>query len=88
MYDGIGDPGEQPQVLGGWKWLSAEHTGLFYPDVEVGDMVQAGQELGHVSDIFGNLLQTAISPATGEILFLVTSLAMNEGDPLMAIAYE
>ena len=88
MYDGIDDPGEQPQVLGGWNWLSAEHTGLFYPDVKVGETVQAGQELGHISDIFGKRLQTAISPATGEILFLVTSLAMNEGDPLMAIAYE
>jgi hypothetical protein len=34
------------------------------------------------------VLQEIVSPVSGEILFLVTSLAMNNGDPLMAIAYE
>jgi len=88
MYEGIDDPGDVPQVLGGWEWLRSEHDGLFYSTVEVGEMVKQGQELGHVDDIFGARLQTAISPVDGEILFLVTSLAMNDGDPLMAIAYE
>ena len=88
MYEGIKDAGEKPQVLGGWEWLSSEHDGLFYSNVNIGDIVKKGQSLGHVSDIFGYVLQEAVSPVSGEILFLVTSLAMNEGDPLMAIAYE
>jgi predicted deacylase len=88
MYEGINDRGEEGQLLGGWEWLQSEHDGLFYPTVQVGDFVKKGQDLGHVSDIFGYVLQEIVSPVSGEILFLVTSLAMNNGDPLMAIAYE
>ncbi|GMQ82865.1 MAG: M14 family metallopeptidase [Rhodothermia bacterium] len=88
MYEGIDDPGEEPQLLGGWEWLRSECDGLFYPAVQVGELVSKGQQLGRVADIFGETLQTAVSPVEGEILFLVTSLAMNEGDPLMAIAFD
>ena len=87
MYPGIDDPGEETEVLTGWSWLRAEADGLFYPRVEVGEHVAAGQNLGHVADIFGAVLQPLPSPVSGQILFLVTSLAMNTGDPLMAIAY-
>jgi len=88
MYSGIDDPGAKAQRLSGWSWLSSEHEGLFYCNVAIGDRVEEGQDLGSVSDIFGNVLQSVKAPVSGEILFLVTSLAMNEGDPLMAIAYD
>ncbi|MDA0684720.1 MAG: succinylglutamate desuccinylase/aspartoacylase family protein [Bacteroidetes bacterium] len=88
MYEAINDPGETAQRLGGWEWLRAEVDGLFYPTVGIGDMVEKGQDMGNICDIFGEELQSSTSPVSGEILFLVTSLAMNSGDPLMAIAYE
>ena len=87
MYAPIDDPGEAPEVLSGWSWLTSENDGLFYPTVQVGDHVQTGQDLGRIADIFGYTLQSLTSPVSGEILFLVTSLAMNTDDPLMAIAY-
>jgi hypothetical protein len=31
------------------------------------------------------VLQTAISPADGIVLFIVTSLAIHQGDPLLAV---
>ena len=87
MYPPLADPGEAPEVLAGWSWLRSDVDGLFYPTVQVGDHVEKGQDLGRVADIFGSTLQTMEAPVSGEILFLVTSLAMNTGDPLMAIAY-
>ncbi|MCX6032563.1 MAG: hypothetical protein NT169_25130 [Chloroflexi bacterium] len=51
----------------------------------MGDAVRQGQELGRVLDAEGNILQTAISPASGAVLFLVMSLAINTGDPLLAV---
>jgi predicted deacylase len=82
----VGDPIEI-EWLEGWAWLRSISDGLFYPTVEVGDMVSEGQPLGRVADMFGETLQELIAPAGGTVLFLVTSLAMNQGDPLMAIAY-
>ncbi len=68
-----------------FPWLFSEHDGVFYPRVSVGDKVAKGQNVGSVCDYFGRELQSAISPTNGTVLFLVTSLAINKGDPLMGI---
>ncbi len=87
MYAAIDDAGEQSVELGGWEWLRSSVDGLFYPAVEIGEMVEEGQLVGRITDIFGEVLQEAYAPVSGEVLFLVTSLAMNDGDPLMSIAF-
>ena len=74
-------------LLTGWSWLRAEYDGLFYPTVAVGDVVIKGEPMGRVADFFGVTLQELTAPTSGVVLFLVTSLAMNQNDPLLAIAY-
>jgi uncharacterized protein len=86
MIESAERPGEAPVILPGWSWLRAEANGLFYPSVHIGDRVKAGQDLGRVADFFGVTLQSIQAPQDGIVLFLVTSLAMNAGDPLLAIA--
>ena len=83
-------PGNAPEsvpciLLERFLWLRSEHEGFWYPAVAVNDRVKAGQNLGVIKDYEGNVLQTAISPADGVVLFLVTSLAINQGDPLLAV---
>lgn len=78
---------EPLNVLSGWSWLRSEVAGLFYPEISIGGRVQKGQPLGRIADFFGETRQELAAPADGIVLFLVTSLAMNPGDPLMAIAY-
>lgn len=75
----------KPVLLEEMIWMRSEHDGLFYPSVKVGDDVKAGQPMGHVSDYLGRQVQTLQAPADGAILFLVTTLAMNKGDPLLAV---
>lgn len=72
-------------LLERFLWLRSEHTGFWYPDVAVNEKVKSGQNLGWVKDFEGRVLQTAISPADGVVLFIVTSLAINETDPLLAV---
>jgi predicted deacylase len=73
-------------LLEKFLWLRSEHGPAFwYPAVAVGDHVQQGQVLGRVRDEQGAVLQSALSPADGTVLFLVTSLAINQGDPLLAV---
>jgi len=66
-------------------WLRSDQEGFWYPGVQVGDDVQEGQTVGRVMDCEGRALQSAVAPTTGGVLFLVTSLAINKGDPLLAI---
>jgi predicted deacylase len=72
-------------VLERFLWLRSEHEGFWYPAVAVGEAVRGGEELGCVKDCEGRVLQTAVSPADGRVLFIVTSLAINDNDPLLAV---
>lgn len=83
-------PGGAPEpvpftLLERFLWLRSEHEGFWYPSVAVAEAVKAGQDLGHVMDCEGRVLQTAVSPADGRVLFIVTSLAINATDPLLAV---
>jgi predicted deacylase len=72
-------------LLEQFLWLRSEHEGFWYPLVSVGELVRGGQELGCIKDWEGNVLQTAISPSDGTVLFIVSSLAIHENDPLFAV---
>ncbi|MGB9122711.1 MAG: succinylglutamate desuccinylase, partial [Candidatus Angelobacter sp.] len=83
-------PGNVPEsvpctLLERFLWLRSEHEGFWYPAVAVNDRVKSGYNLGVIKDYEGHVLQTAISPADGIVLFIVSSLAINRGDPLLAV---
>jgi hypothetical protein len=82
--------GEEPTpvthvILERFLWLRSDHDGFWYPGVQVGESVRQGQTIGAVKDHEGRVLQSAVSPADGRVLFLVTSLAINAADPLLAV---
>lgn len=72
-------------LLDKFLWLRSDHDGFWYPSVAVDDAVKEGQELGRVTDGEGRVLQTAVSRADGRVLFIVSSLAINRTDPLLAV---
>ena len=72
-------------LLEHFLWLRSEHEGFWYPEVAVGETVRAGQVVGHVKDWEGNVLQAGTSPDKGTVLFIVSSLAIHENDPLFAV---
>ena len=81
------EPIEPPRLYDAFVWLRARTHGLFHPLVRVGEEVQAGQHVGDITDYFGQTIQSLDAPGTGEVIFLVTSLAMNAGDPVLAVAH-
>jgi predicted deacylase len=82
------DPVGPVRALRRFEWRFAEEDGCWYPSVGLGAQVQEGQPVGVVRDYFGNTLREYHAPTTGVVLFLVTSLAMNAGDPLLAVGAE
>lgn len=79
-------PAFETTVLRNEAWMRASATGYWHPAVEVGQPVRAGDPLGEVQDAFGVALERPVAPIDGIVLFLVSSLAMNAGDPLLAVA--
>ncbi|HEX9580129.1 MAG TPA: succinylglutamate desuccinylase/aspartoacylase family protein [Gemmatimonadales bacterium] len=62
--------------------LRSPHTGVWQPAVERGQTVQEGTVLGYVSDVFGVRLAEIRSPFGGEVLYIVGTPAMSEGEPV------
>jgi hypothetical protein len=74
-----------PTYYSKFVWVAAEQDCVYYPKVTVGQQVQEGDLIAEFTDLFGDKIGDLRSPATGPVLFLVTSPAINKNDPLMAI---
>ncbi len=85
MVDGGEPEPRETVVMEQMRWLRSEHDGCHYPQVHIGDHVEEGQEVGQVKSFDGKLLESVKSPIDGIVLFVVTTLAINNGDPLLAI---
>ena len=84
--DAPATPRFETEILRTEAWLRATTSGYWHPNVAVGDHVAAGAIMGTVRDAFGRTLETPTASIDGVVIFLVTSLAMNAGDPLLALA--
>jgi hypothetical protein len=58
---------------------------VWYPKVTAGDVVNEGQQIGTIGDLFGNTLKKIISPVNGVILFLTINPSVLENGLLMGI---
>jgi predicted deacylase len=86
ISDAPDEPRFTTEVLPTEAWMRASTTGYWHPVVKVGDRVTAGTVVGEVQDAFGSMLERPGAPMDGVVIFLVSSLAMNAGDPLLALA--
>jgi predicted deacylase len=80
------EPSFATEVLPTEAWMRATTTGYWHPALEVGQRVTRGAIVGEVQDAFGVVIERPEAPINGVVIFLVSSLAMNEGDPLLALA--
>jgi len=86
IMPGTPEPVEPIELLPELHWVSSAHTGLFYPEIAPGDRVTKGQRVGETRDYFGVRLAEITAPATGVVLFTVTTPATNPSDPMFAVA--
>ncbi len=64
---------------------TAKEDGCWYPCIELEQQVKVGDKMGEIRDYFGNVLGEYYAQYDGVILFIVSSLAITEGDPLYCI---
>ena len=65
--------------------LDAQQTGCWYPCVKINDVVKKGQKLGEIRDYFTNVLGEYFAPCDGVMHYVISSLPINAGDPIIAI---
>ncbi len=64
---------------------SEQDQGMFFPILSRGDHVQKGEEVGYITDFFGNVLQKIYSPYDGIVLYIIGTPPISKGEPLAMI---
>jgi predicted deacylase len=85
LTDSPARPTPRPTHLARNEWMRSEHEGIFLCRVQPGDRVSAGAKLGELVDLLGNHLTDVLAPASGVILFTVTSPAIKKDGLLLAV---
>jgi len=70
----------------GSRWVRAEEGGIFRAMRKTGDMVEEGEQIGAISDPFGDMEIEVLAPLTGLIIGRSVMPIVNQGDALMHIA--
>jgi predicted deacylase len=73
---------EHPIFIDKSQVVSSPATGVWAAAVEKMQSVAAGTLLGRVTDPFGNLLHEVRAPFAGEVLYVVGTPPVTEGEPL------
>ncbi|WP_196073382.1 succinylglutamate desuccinylase/aspartoacylase family protein [Nakamurella alba] len=83
-----GDPPEPEvlQELGDPYWLRAEDGGIWRPSVDVDAVVEAGDEIGTVADVFGDVLAVVRADVRCTVVSLRRSATLMTGDWICYIA--
>lgn len=66
-------------------YIRSEHEGIFYPLSQGGSHVQKGELLGYLTDFFGNIIQKAVAPHDGIVMYIVATPPMSKGEPMVKI---
>lgn len=73
---------ERPIFIDRAQVVSSPATGVWHPAVEKMQSVAAGTLLGRLSDAFGNVTHELRAPFAGEVLYVVATPPVSEGEPL------
>ncbi|MCC6935920.1 MAG: succinylglutamate desuccinylase/aspartoacylase family protein [Thermomicrobiales bacterium] len=85
MLESAVAPAGDVTVLTSFEWLYSAQPGFFHTSVGVDDQVEEGQQVGTIDSLYGDTLETIISPVDGRVLFLTTSPAVGAQGLLMGI---
>lgn len=77
----------KPFVATSTRWIRAPESGLLISEIEVGAAVEAGQELGIVSDPYGLRTAPVLARDPGIVIGRLKLPLVNEGDALFHIAH-
>lgn len=76
----------QPLRYDGTVGVSFTHTGIWYPAVTPGVAVTAGQALGVVRSLVGEVLEEVKAPQAGVVLYMTYAPPVNAGESAVTIA--
>lgn len=78
---------EKPLFVDRSQVVTSPATGVWHPVIEKMQSVATGTLLGRLTDPFGNLLHELRAPFAGEVLYVVATPPVSEGEPLAFVGH-
>lgn len=85
MIPGTPEPAADPVWIDKYEVVNSKWDGLFYPRLEMGYYVKAGQVVGTVTDYLGEVKEEVKAPFTGILLYVIHTPPCNAGEPLFEV---
>jgi predicted deacylase len=63
--------------------VRATRAGLLRLTARIGDEISAGQQLGDIRDVFGEVIERVCAPGAGIVGLIWTHKVVNTGDPIL-----
>jgi len=79
---------EHPIWIDRAQVVTSPATGLWRPVVDQKDNVASGALLGRITDPFGNVTHDVRAPFAGEVLYVLGTPPITEGEPLAFVGHE
>jgi predicted deacylase len=78
---------EKPLWIDQAQVVASPATGVWHPVVDQKDNVATGALLGRLTDPFGNVTHEVRAPFAGEVLYVVATPPVTEGEPLAFVGH-
>ncbi|MFQ6037435.1 MAG: succinylglutamate desuccinylase/aspartoacylase family protein, partial [Candidatus Aminicenantales bacterium] len=85
MIDGQAEKVSDPVWIDRYEVIRSPADGLFYPETEMGSWVEKGENVGYLTDYFGNVIERLQAPFAGILLYIVNTPPANAGEPLFEV---
>ena len=85
LQGGVAPPRADMRSVGRFVWLRTHEAGWWEARVRSGDEVLAGECLGVVRDLFGDVVEEIVATEDGVVLFLTTSPAVQADGLLLGL---
>ncbi|WP_330747016.1 succinylglutamate desuccinylase/aspartoacylase family protein [Chryseobacterium sp. CP-77] len=66
-------------------YIDSEFDGIFYPSKKAGELVKKGTKLGHITNYFGEIIQTVYAENDGFIMMIMTTPPIKKGEGIVVI---
>jgi predicted deacylase len=85
MLPGTPAPEPNQTIVRGLQWVLAGKGGFFRKAVVAGDSLRRGDSIGEMVDLWGEPVDTVVTPVDGVVLFVTTSPAVADNGLLVGI---
>ena len=69
-------------------YVKVPKRGIYYSDFRAGDTVSIDEEIGYISNEYGEVIERVYAPASGIILYKIGTPPVNPGETLMCIGIQ